>query len=103
MATLANKSLKTKIILGLFAIIIIAILVGWQSLFEDVAADEIVINQVPITGTLNYWVNPGMEFQKFGSITRYEKAFQFWFTADKARGENIDQSKKIIFNDAGAV
>ena len=40
-----------------------------SSILEDVAADAIVINQVPITGTLQYWTDPGTYLQKFGSVT----------------------------------
>ncbi|KKM91016.1 hypothetical protein LCGC14_1232860, partial [marine sediment metagenome] len=71
------------------------------SIVEDVAADEIIINQVPISGTLQFWVNPGMYFQKFGSTTMYQKSFQIWFSDKEEQGTDLDAAINVVFNDGG--
>lgn len=97
----SKKSVKRWTLGVVGIIILIFVLFSAGSLVEDVDADKIIVNQVPISGTLNFWTEPGLEFQKFGNTTVYEKAFQFWFSVDKDRGEDRDQSIEIIFNDAG--
>lgn len=68
---------------------------------EDVPADKIIINQVPFTGTLEYWTTPGFQWQKGGRTLVYDKTFQIWFSNHAEEGEQKDQSVKIVFNDAG--
>ena len=93
-----EKQRLLSIILGV-SFVLLMIFSG--KLFEDVAADEIVINQVPVTGTLEFWTTPGLKFQMFGDIQTFDKSFQVWFSNKKDQGDSRDQSIKIIFNDAG--
>lgn len=65
------------------------------SLVEDVKNEEIVVNQVPFTGTMEVWATPGMKFQRFGHTTSYYKTQQLWFGSED-HGEPIP----VIFNDA---
>lgn len=91
-----------KIIIGVIGGIVFAIFLACMgSIVENLSADEIVINQVPITGTLEFWVDPGWKFQMFGDITPYDKTFQIWFSSNKKMGSDQDDSIKIVFNDAG--
>lgn len=83
------------------ALLIIVVAFFSTKIVEDVAADEIIICQFPVTGTLEFWTEPGMQYQGFGTTSEYEKAFQYYFTVDTDRGEGHDQAKEIIFNDAG--
>jgi regulator of protease activity HflC (stomatin/prohibitin superfamily) len=89
-------------ILGVITGVCILILIIFSGkIMEDVAADEIVINQVPITGKLEFWTTPGLKFQMFGDIERFDKSFQVWFSNKPDQGDTKNESMKIIFNDAG--
>lgn len=91
-----------KIISGIVvAIVAIVIIMSGGRLGEDVPADKIIINQVPFTGTLEYWTEPGFYWQKFGKTLEYDKTFQIWFSNNKKEGSKTDESIKIVFNDAG--
>lgn len=88
----------SAIVFGVIALVIISMA---GRIGEDVPADKIIINQVPLTGTLEYWTEPGFEWQKFGKTLEYDKTFQVWFSNHETEGGNGDQSIKIVFNDAG--
>lgn len=96
-----TESLKFKFLIGSLCIILFLCLTFIGKLVENVKADQIIINQVPISGTLNYWTTPGWKFQKFGEITTYDKAFQIWYSSKENMGDKQDESIKIVFNDAG--
>lgn len=94
-------SAKGKLITACSIIILFILLTLGGKIVENITAGEIVINQVPITGTLEFWTEPGWEFQKFGDMSRYDKASQIWFSNKENQGNEEDESIKIIFNDAG--
>lgn len=86
------------VILGVLAVFLV---IGSFSIIEDVPADEIVINQVPISGTLQCWTTPGWKAQMFGSTTGYQKSVQIWFSEKEDQGEEQDASINVVFNDGG--
>ena len=92
-----NQRLLSVVLCAAFVVV----LIFSGKLFEDVEADEIVINQVPVTGTLEFWTTPGMKFQVFGDIQTFDKSFQIWFSNKEDQGGSKDESIKIMFNDAG--
>lgn len=96
-----KSKLKTKIFLGLGSAIILFIIFLGGMIVEDVPADKIIINQVPITGTLEYWTEPGLEWQMFGTTKVYDKTTQVWFSDRKDEGGEVNEAIKIVFNDAG--
>jgi hypothetical protein len=55
---------------------------------EQVAPDEIVVIQAPLSGKLNWYTTPGVKYQGFGRVTSYRKRDQYEF------------SRKVRFNDA---
>lgn len=87
-----TKSLVSIIIAAILALVLIF---SMGSLVEDVKNETIVVNQVPITGTMEVWSQPGMYAQKLGHITTYHKTEQLWFGAQE-NGAPIP----VIFNDA---
>lgn len=80
------------LILGLFLVF---------NLVTTVGADEIVIKQDIVGGQLHVWDTPGPHFQNFGTITRYKRSSQFWFSAREDEGKKTDDSIKVRFNDGG--
>ena len=88
-------STKKVVTIAIVAAIAITTLCCLGSIAEDVKNDQIVVNQVPITGTMEVWSQPGMYAQKFGHITTYHKTEQLWFGA-QGQGDPIP----VIFNDA---
>lgn len=87
--------MKKIVLASVIGILVIVFLCCIGSLVEDVKNEDIVVNQVPITGTMYVWSQPGMYAQKFGHTTRYHKTEQLWFGA-QGNGEPIP----VIFNDA---
>ena len=87
-----TKSTLWGIIVAVLAIFCISFI---GSIVEDVPNEEIVVNQVPITGEMEVWSQPGMYFQEFGNTTHYFKTQQLWFGS-----ENNGEPIPVIFNDA---
>lgn len=89
------KRIALLIVSGVFGFIFL-IMSGWM--VEILDAGHIMVIQYP-NGTLRVGVDPGIYPQWFGSVTRYPKREQFWFTysPDKDR----DQSINVTFNDGG--
>lgn len=87
-----TKSTLWGIIVAVLAIFCISFI---GSIVEDVPNEEIVVNQVPITGEMEVWSQPGMYLQEFGNTTHYFKTQQLWFGS-----ENNGDPIPVIFNDA---
>lgn len=92
-------SLGIKIGLGVLALIGILVLIG--NMVTTVGADEIVVKQDLVGGQLHVWDTPGVHWQNFGTITRYKRSAQFWFSAREDEGKKTDDSIKVRFNDGG--
>lgn len=94
-----------KLILAL--VVLIAAIITIPSLVEDVDNKEVVINQVPFTGTLQYWTTAGTKWQGLGKTTSYEKTSQIWFdqaTQDKEGNITLGRANAalpITYNDKG--
>lgn len=94
-----------KLILALIALVAAVILI--PNMVEDVDNKEVVINQVPFTGTLQYWTTAGTKWQGLGKTTSYEKTSQIWFDqAQQDEEGNITLGKDksalpITYNDKG--
>jgi regulator of protease activity HflC (stomatin/prohibitin superfamily) len=82
------------VLASVIGVLVIVFLCCVGSLVEDVDNEDIVVNQVPITGTMEVWVAPGMYAQKFGRTTEYHKTEQFWFGA-----QNNGNPIPVTFND----
>lgn len=99
--------MKKKVIAIVASVFAVFILISIPKIYEDVENERIVINQVPISGTLEYWTTPGLHMQWFGKVTRYYKTNQVWFTGiDKDENGNVRPSGEnpampITYNDKG--
>src|SRR5688572_19503351 len=95
--TMINK----KYIYGAFGIAALLFFIyAAGSIFENVDAKEIVVIQAPFSGDLNPIIVAGTKWQGFGTVTRYKKSFQLWFTADKDKSDGTGPIK-VRFNDGG--
>jgi len=91
--------LGIKIGLGVLALIGILVLIG--NMVTTVGADEIVVKQDLIGGQLHVWDTSGVHWQNFGTIIRYKRSAQLWFSAKDGEGKTTDDSIKVRFNDGG--
>jgi regulator of protease activity HflC (stomatin/prohibitin superfamily) len=66
-----------------------------------VQADEIVIKQDLVGGNLHVWDTPGPHAVLWGTVTRYKRSAQLWFSAKEDEGRKTDDSIKVRFNDGG--
>jgi regulator of protease activity HflC (stomatin/prohibitin superfamily) len=92
---------KTKIVVKAIvaALVLLLSVPVCISLFEQVDADEIVVIQSPVSGDLNWYTSPGVKWQGMGSVTRYLKRDQFWFSEKADQGKETDDSLSVRFND----
>lgn len=93
---------KMKSIISITIVAVIAIITfcSLGRIGEDVKNEQIVVNQMPFTGTMKYWTTPGFEWQWFGKTTVYYKTQQVWFGADNEEGKQMGNPIKVTFNDA---
>lgn len=68
------------IVLGLVALVFIGS-IGF--LVEDMDKRQIGINQIPISGQYEYWTDGGFQWQKYGTVSIYDKTSQIWFNEIK--------------------
>lgn len=102
---------KTKIYGVIACVVAFLALMMLPKCAEDVKNEEIVINQVPFTGELEYWTTPGFKFQKGGRTSNYYKTNQVWFNEiekEKKNNGNIilrptgdNPALPITYNDKG--
>jgi hypothetical protein len=92
-------SLLVKVGVGIGVLIVGLILIFNTA--TTVGADEIVIKQDVMGGELHVWDTPGVHWQNFGTITRYKRSAQLWFSAKEDEGKKTDDSIKVRFNDGG--
>ena len=90
---------KKHIFGGLVAILSLAFICCLGKIGEDVKNEQIVINQFPLTGRMEYWTSPGYKWQWFGKTTHYYKTNQLWFGSDND-GQQMGNPIPVIFNDA---
>ena len=97
-----NEKMKVKNLVSIIIVAIVAIvaLCSLGRIGEDVKNEQIVINQMPFTGTMKYWTSPGFEWQWFGKTTTYYKTQQLWFGSDNEEGRQMGNPIPVIFNDA---
>ncbi len=83
------------------AVITLVTVIFLSKLVTTVDANEIVIKQAFWTGNLEVWTDPGTHFQNFGTVTRYNRSEQFWFSEKKDEGTDTDEAIRVRFNDGG--
>ena len=91
---------KKSIFGGLIAILAIVFVACLGRIGEDVKNEEIVVNQFPITGNMEYWTTPGFHWQWFGKTTNYYKTSQLWFGSEDENNKQLGNPIPVIFNDA---
>ena len=91
---------KRNILAIVVGIIAMAFVFSIGSIGEDVKNEQIVVNQYPFTGKLEYWTTPGFKWQWFGKTTHYYKTNQLWFGSDNEDGNRMGNPIPVIFNDA---
>ena len=91
---------KRHIFGGLIAILAIVFVACLGRIGEDVKNEEIVVNQFPLSGEMEYWTTPGFKWQWFGKTTNYYKTSQLWFGAEDENKKQLGHPIDVIFNDA---
>ncbi len=85
---------------AVLCLIIPIFLIG--QIVEPLGAGEVMVIQSPVSGNLTFYVAPGLKWQWFGSVTKYKKRDQFWFSANPNQGKPVDESLRIRFNDGAS-
>ncbi len=70
-------------------------------LVENLDAKEVMIIQMPLSGELIVYTEPGWKWQGFGKVTTYPRRDQFSFSAVVDQGKAVDESIQTRFNDGG--
>lgn len=102
MATRNETDLTKLIIKVVMGVVLLGVGI-WMisSMVTTVAADEIVVKQDLVGGNLHVWNTSGVHWQNFGTVTRYKRSAQLWFSAKEDEGKKTDDSIKVRFNDGG--
>ena len=90
---------KKYIFGGVIAILAVVFVACLGRIGEDVKNEQIVVNQFPFSGEMEYWTTPGFKWQWFGKTTNYYKTSQLWFGSDND-GQQMGNPIPVIFNDA---
>jgi hypothetical protein len=91
--------LATRVVGGLIVLFIVVWV--FSGTMITVQADEIVIKQDVLGGQLHVWDTPGPHAVLWGSVTRYKRSAQLWFSSRQDEGKTTDDSIKVRFNDGG--
>lgn len=81
--------------------VLIFLLCSAGAMFEYLSPDQVMVIQSPVSGTQNWYTQPGVKWQGFGTVTKYPKRATFWFSAKSNEGGRGDESIKTRFNDGG--
>ena len=92
-----TKKHVVGIVIGVLFIVFLCLL---GKIGEDVKNEQIVVNQRPFSGRMEYWTEPGYKWQMFGRTTHYFKTQQLWFGAESQEGKQVGEPIPVIFNDA---
>ena len=95
---MTNKQIVALVLAG---IVLVAMLASIGNLFENLDAGSVMVIQSPVSGDLAWYTSPGVKWQGFGKVTKYQKRSQLWFSTKDDQGKTIDESIKIRFNDGG--
>jgi hypothetical protein len=74
-----NVTIGKMILGGIAAVITLLFVFTIGKLGEDVKNNQIVVNQYPFTGQMEFWTTPGFRWQMYGKTTTYFKTNQVWF------------------------
>jgi hypothetical protein len=101
-----NVSIGKMTLGGIAAIIALVFVFTLGKMGEDVKNNQIVVNQYPFTGKMEFWTTPGFRWQMYGKTTEYYKTNQVWF--DQISIEDgvmypgdVNPALKITYSDKG--
>lgn len=77
------------------------ILFGFGQLVETNAAGYVKILQVPVSGTMKVYTNPGMFMQLFGNVWEYRIAGTYHFSTEESTDSTTSPPVEVRFSDAG--
>jgi len=98
-----NSNVLVKLAVRLVGGLVVLLVVVWffSGTMITVQADEIVIKQDLVGGQLHVWDTAGPHAVLWGSVIRYKRSAQLWFSAKEDEGKKTDDSIKVRFNDGG--
>jgi hypothetical protein len=99
----SDSNVLVKLGVRVFGALVALVVVGWffSGTMITLQADEIVIKQDLVGGQLHVWNTPGPHAVLWGTVTRYKRSAQLWFSAREDEGNKTDDSIKVRFNDGG--
>jgi hypothetical protein len=99
----SDSNVLVKLGVRVFGALVALVVVVWffSGTMITVQADEIVIKQDLVGGQLHVWDTPGPHAVLWGTVTRYKRSAQLWFSAREDEGTKTDDSIKVRFNDGG--
>lgn len=71
-------------------IVLVASIITAPMLFENLDASEFMVVQSPISGDLKVYTDPGLQWQGFGTITKYPRRNELRFSGPECSASNKD-------------
>ena len=90
-----------KIYIALAVVALVILTIVSFNLFVHIDTNKLVVIQSPIDGTLTWHTSSGTYWQGFGKAVKWNKRYQYWFSAKNDQGDEVNQSIKVRFNDGG--
>ena len=87
------------LIAAVFALILIPVMI--HGAFANLDASDIMVIQAPLSGELTTYIEPGVKWAGWGTVTKYKRREQYSFSSAPDQGSSSDQSIKTFFNDGG--
>jgi regulator of protease activity HflC (stomatin/prohibitin superfamily) len=97
----SNLLIKLAVRVGGGLVALLIVVWVFSGTMITVQADEIVIKQDLVGGQLHVWDTSGPHAVLWGTVTRYKRSAQLWFSAKEDEGKKTDDSIKVRFNDGG--
>jgi len=92
-------SLRSIVSVVVGVVILIVGIASLGNMFEHLDNSQIMVIQSPISGQLTWYQTGGLKQQWFGTVTKYNKRSQFWFSEKSDQGKSQDEAIKTRFND----
>lgn len=90
---------RKVLVVGVMAVLVVFGTIASFQMGENLDAEDLMVIQSPLSGTLNWHTSPGVKGQWFGKVTKHRKRDQFWFSARSDQGKKVDESLQVRFND----
>lgn len=100
-----TSSIGRIALVALAGVVTVAAIISAPMMFENLDASEIMVVQSPIAGDLTVYTDPGLQWQGFGSVTKYPRRNELRFHGPEciSASEKKDSAKESPTTSTGGL